>query len=214
MSGSWSTQVEQRYALRLPEDVRAWLDKQIWREPGGAEFSRPQTPEQLLDPAPEAIWAGFMLPDTLPIISNNYGDWLCLRIDADGTVAEVLHWSHCGGDWIPYGRTLAEGLLYDAALHVLYPKRASFSDPVPPDRQVFAPAEWARRLDSTVPGDAAPFLECARANRHLLRIKRRYSGCWKLRMWRNTPFGATTSWNMWRALSSLAAMPRWRKNWA
>ncbi len=143
MSGSWSQQVEQRYALRLPEDVRAWLDQQVWKDPGGAEFCRARTPEQLMEPEPGTIWAGFMMPDTLPIIGNDYGDWLCLRIAADGTLSELVHWSHCGGDWIPYGRSLAEALLYDAAVHLLYPERLHMARSDVPDDQVYRPAEWA-----------------------------------------------------------------------
>lgn len=145
MTGRWSTQLEQRYSLQLPDDVRDWLNEQIWKEVGGAEFRRAQTPEQLLDPAPGSIWAGFMLPDTLPLIGNDYGDWLCLRIAPDGTVSELIHWSHCGGDWIPYGRSLTEALLYDAAVRVLYPQRAAFVDPEPPGPHVFRLAEWACR---------------------------------------------------------------------
>ncbi len=52
MSGRWSTEIENRYSLRLADDVRAWLDEQVWQESGGAEFCRAQTPEQLLDPVP------------------------------------------------------------------------------------------------------------------------------------------------------------------
>lgn len=143
MNGLWSAQIEARYALRLSEDVRAWLDGGLWREAGGAEFCRARTPEQLLDPEPGALWAGFMLPDTLPLVGNDYGDWLCLRIATDGSVSEVLHWSHCGGDWIPFGRTLAEALLYDAAVHVIFPERPSFSGSETTPRNVFGWAHWA-----------------------------------------------------------------------
>lgn len=148
MSRCWSSQIEERYALHLADDVRAWLDDEPWREPGGAEFCHAQTPEQWLDPAPGSIWAGFMLPDTLPIIGNNYGDWLCLRIAADGTVREVVRWSHGGGDWLPCGRSLAEALLYDAAAWICHPSR----EDLPGDRDaslreedhVFRLADWAR----------------------------------------------------------------------
>ncbi|MHB8972181.1 MAG: SMI1/KNR4 family protein, partial [Pirellulaceae bacterium] len=140
MSGRWSTEIENRYSLRLSDDVRAWLDERVWEDSGGAEFCRAQTPEQLLDPPPGAIWAGFMLPDTLPIIGNDYGDWLCLRIAADGTVSELVQWSHGGGDGIPCGKTLAEGLLYDAAVRVLYPNRAAHVAAKSTDPQVFRAA--------------------------------------------------------------------------
>jgi hypothetical protein len=145
MTGRWSTKIEQRYSLQLPDDIRAWLDEEIWKDAGGAEFHRAQTPEQLIEPVPGSIWAGFMLPDTLPIVSNDYGDWLCLRIAADGSVSELVHWSHCGGDWIPCGKNLAEGLLYDAVVRVLYPHRTTFADPAPPDQHIFRLAEWAHR---------------------------------------------------------------------
>ncbi len=155
MSGIWSERVEQRYSLRLPPDVRAWLDQEVWRDAGGAEFHRAQTPDQLVDPEPGIIWGGFMLPDTLPLVGNDYGDWLCLRIAGDGSVAELLHWSHCGGDWIPYGRTLAEGLIYDAALHLLSPDRPSLSGESLPADQVFRLAQWARPWIDTASGRRA-----------------------------------------------------------
>ena len=70
MSGTWSTQLEQRFALQLPADLRAWLDEEQWQLPGGAEFCRPLKPPQLMEPEPGLIWAGFMLPDTLPLIAG------------------------------------------------------------------------------------------------------------------------------------------------
>jgi hypothetical protein len=143
MTGRWSTQIEHRYSLHLPGDVRAWLDDQVWKQPGGAEFRRAQTPEQLMDPVPGSIWAGFMLPDTLPWIGNDYGDWLCLRIAPDGHVSELVHWSHCGGDWIPYGQSLAEGLLYDAAVPVLYPQRLTYAEAEPAGPHAYRLAQWA-----------------------------------------------------------------------
>lgn len=150
MSRSWSSRIEAHYALRLPDDVRAWLDDGLWREAGGAELCHAQPPEQWLDPAPGSIWSGFMLPDTLPIISNGYGDWLCLRVAADGTVAEMVRWSHGGGDWIPCGRSLAEALLYDAAawLCQLSPVDVPPDVEAPPrDRAAaFRLADWARGM--------------------------------------------------------------------
>lgn len=143
MTGTWSQRVERHYSLVLPADVRAWLDGAMWAEPGGAEFCRARTPEQLLDPEPGELWAGFMMPDTLPLIGNDYGDWLCLRIARDGGVSELVHWSHCGGDWIPYGRSLAEGLLYDMAVRFLQPAGSHLSDPRFSDEQLFRPARWA-----------------------------------------------------------------------
>lgn len=142
MTKSWSEKLAAHYGLRLPGDLRAWLDDEVWRLAGGAEFSQPQSPDQLIDPD-GSIWGGFMLPDTLPIVGNDYGDWLCLRILADGTVGEVLHWSHGGGDWIPYGRTLSEALVYDAASRLLYNRKPEFTEPEAPPEEVFRLAQWA-----------------------------------------------------------------------
>ena len=114
MTLTWSQRVAQRYQVRLPPDVVRWFDDERWTLPGGGEFNQPLAPDQLLDPEPGLIWPGFMLPDTLPLIGNQYGDWLCLRIDAASGVGECLYWSHAGGDWLPSGRTLSESLVYDA----------------------------------------------------------------------------------------------------
>jgi len=140
MSNSWSEQVERSFHVQLSPDVAAWLDDEIWKDSGGAEFRHPQTPEQILNPEDGTIWAGFMLPDTLPLVGNDYGDWLCLRVAADGSVSEVLCWCHGGGDWIPYGRTLAEALIYDAAFTVLYPAKPEMDAPG-------GQAEMSRALD-------------------------------------------------------------------
>lgn len=78
------------------------------------QFRFPIDPTSLLAEFPNELWAGFMLPDTLPIVGNDYGDWICLRAAADNSIQEVLHWHHGGGDWIPYGRSLGEALLLDA----------------------------------------------------------------------------------------------------
>lgn len=143
MSSSWSEALESRYALRLPPDLRAWMDDELWRDAGGAEFCRPLSPEELLAPSDDWLWPGFLPPDLLPIIGNHYGDWLCLRIGPTGEVLETLYWCHGGGDWIPYGRTLAEALVYDAAFRVLYDRRPQFVEPESSPEQVFHAAEWA-----------------------------------------------------------------------
>jgi hypothetical protein len=145
MARLWSQLVSDRYQLRLPADVVTWLDQGIWQQRGGAEFHEPLTPEQLLDPAPGTIWASFMLPDTLPLICNGYGDWLCLRVTPASEIAEIIFWTHDGGDWIPFGDNLAEALVFDAAVAVLYPPRPEFDDPPPPHEQQFRYAEWGRR---------------------------------------------------------------------
>lgn len=132
MTRSWSESVSERYQLRLPGDVQDWLDDERWRVAGGGEFDQPLSPDDLLAPQPGLIWPGFMLPDTLPLIGNAYGDWLCLRVGHGGDVLECLYWSHAGGDWLPYGRTLAEALLYDACRARERRRAASSARVVPP----------------------------------------------------------------------------------
>ena len=171
MSQRWSNQVAEAFHLQLPLDLKVWFDDERWKQAGGAEFCRPQSPEQLISPEPGMIWAGFMLPDTLPLIGNQYGDWLCLRIGWDGSVREVVYWCHGGGDWIPYGNTLAEALLYDAAFHVLYDRRFSeVSAPERPPEETYRAAQWALGF---IPPQSSPTLAAfwkrpAEQNRRLL----------------------------------------------
>jgi hypothetical protein len=111
---AWSKQIEQHYRFQLPSDLVSWFDDGIWQSPGSSEFRYALAPEQFIEPPEGTIWAGFMLPDTLPLVGNQYGDWLCMRVAPEGRVSEILCWNHGGGDWIPYGQTLPEALLYDA----------------------------------------------------------------------------------------------------
>ena len=212
MSGRWSTEIENRYSLRLSDDVRAWLDEQVWHESGGAEFCRAQTPEQLLDPPPGTIWAGFMLPDTLPIIGNDYGDWLCLRIAADGTVSELVQWSHGGGDWIPYGNTLAEGLLYDAAVRVMYPHRATFAEAEPADSRSLR-GRMGSAMDGAARAVRAPLLASVTVSDAAPARRGRSWMCWPARELRSSRSAAIASSGIWTARSSRGASPPWPRNW-
>jgi hypothetical protein len=102
-----------RYHLRLAEHWQAWFDGELEniRLPGS--FRVALSAEQLLADYPQPIWPGFMLPDSLPLISNDYGDWICARVGADGNFGELIHWYHGGGDWIPLGSELAEMVVHD-----------------------------------------------------------------------------------------------------
>lgn len=106
-----AAQFAERYRLTLDRSLSAWFGRAD-DEVGTGEFSRPVPLETLLDDAPEPIWPGFMPPDLLPILGNDYGDWLCLRFGPGNVVDEVVHWYHGGGDWIPWGRTLPEALWF------------------------------------------------------------------------------------------------------
>ena len=108
-----SEQLAEAYHLRLDANWEAWFDHgtQGLLLPG--MMRQCTTAEELCAPAPSMVWPGFMLPDTLPILGNEYGDWICVRVTAESTLGELLYWYHGGGDWIPVGSTLAEAILHD-----------------------------------------------------------------------------------------------------
>ena len=112
----WSSRISGRYRLNLPADVVAWLDGELWKESSETDFGWPMEPESLLEANSSAVSGGLMLPDTLPILGNGCGDVLCLRFNPRGTVSEVVRWMHEGCDWTPYGNSLCEALLLDAAI--------------------------------------------------------------------------------------------------
>ncbi len=58
-----------------------------------------------------------MLPDTLPIVTNDYGDWWCARVNEHNEISEVTQWSHGGGDWLPIGKSMAQAALWDYVQH-------------------------------------------------------------------------------------------------
>ncbi|MDA7949874.1 MAG: SMI1/KNR4 family protein [Pirellulaceae bacterium] len=110
--------LEEHFCLELTDELREWftagppLDEKLF------EFHQKVTLEELLDLEKGVekniqIWPGFLPPDTLPLLSNGLGDWLLLRVLPSGEISEVICWRHSGGDWVPWGRTLAEALLFD-----------------------------------------------------------------------------------------------------
>ncbi len=119
----WSSAIAERYALKLSPQWNAWFDEVACERSCDGEFCEPVHPEMLLDAAPEVIWPGLMPPDLLPLVGNSIGDWLCARVAADDTIAEVIYWYHGGGDCLPYGKTIAEALVYDS-LAARFPGRA------------------------------------------------------------------------------------------
>ena len=82
------------------------------------------------------LWPALMPCHLLPLIGNGQGDFLCVRCADDGTLSEVVHWFHGGGDWIPWGRTLADAILIDA-LSSFIP--GSTRRHVPIDRTISSP---------------------------------------------------------------------------
>jgi hypothetical protein len=133
MSQKWSRQLASQFELRLPHDVVEWFDAEVWRQESVTPFGMPAWPESVAG----SIWGGQMLPDTLPILGNCGGDYLCLRIADDGTASEVIRWLHEGGLWTSYGDTLAEALVFDAAVSQME------ADPADEDEGALPFLDWA-----------------------------------------------------------------------
>lgn len=108
-----SQHIAERYHVELDDAWRRWFDRDAEQVPLAGEFREASQFGFLLDRAPTIVWPGLMLPDTLPLIGNEYGDWLCVRVDGTNRFGELVHWYHGGGDWIPVGRTVAEAVLHD-----------------------------------------------------------------------------------------------------
>ncbi len=106
--------VAERYQIVLPSMWCDWFDRDAQQLEFAGEFRTPSRVDTLLEQTPGNLWPGLMLPDTLPILGNDYGDWICVRVDATDRFGELLHWYHGGGDWIPLGPRLAEAVLHDA----------------------------------------------------------------------------------------------------
>lgn len=112
-SGPWSHQISDRYQIRLSDDLVDWFDREVWRYSSGAEYVEGVEPSVLIEAAPELIWPALMPPNLLPLIGNMAGDWLCVRVDEDSRAAEIVQWYHGGGDWISWGNSIAEAIVFD-----------------------------------------------------------------------------------------------------
>ncbi len=113
MNSVWSRAFCDRYQIEKTDWIDQWFDHACQGYQFLGEFDQPLHPKELLEPAPSVLWPGFMLPDTLPLVGNRYGDWLCLRVGPENRVTEILHWYHGGGDYLPVGESIAEALFYD-----------------------------------------------------------------------------------------------------
>lgn len=117
-----------------------------------------------------------MPPNFLPLVGNNQGDWLCLRVgltDPDGQLGsqscrdtfgdlvptDVVHWYHGGGDWLPWGDGLAEALLFDWSVRRLPSGEVRHADPAESSEETAETHAWgASPIESWMEqqlGDAA-----------------------------------------------------------
>ncbi len=151
----WSARIEDRYRCRLSPVLADWFDSETWKLVGSGEYREPVAPESLLVPAPEVIWPGLMGCDLLPLIGNTAGDWLCVRVDQNNVMSEVVQWYHGGGDWIPWGEDLAQAILFDAAIERI-PGAA---------RRHAVPAENPRPVVDAAQRRQDPLLQWARSHR-------------------------------------------------
>lgn len=125
----WAERFAGQYGVQLDATLAEWLNDEQWQRQGTGEFRAPAIPEELLQDCPPSIWPGLMPPDALPILGNEYGDWLCLRFGADNQVREIIHWYHGGGDWIPWGRTLPEAIAFQMIRDHLPGRHYRHADP-------------------------------------------------------------------------------------
>ena len=119
-SSSWSKQIAERYRCDLTPDLADWFDSEIWQETLAGEFLRPVPPSVLLQPDPEVIWPGLMVPDLIPLIGNDSGDWLGVRLTEGNQTGQIVYWYHGGGDWLPWGETLSEAVLFNTYSSTTY----------------------------------------------------------------------------------------------
>jgi hypothetical protein len=134
MSDTWSSRIGGRYECHLSPDLAAWFDEGIWRHSGRGEFRQSISPTALLGDHPDEIWPGMMGSDCLPILSNTAGDWFCVRIDGHNQAAQIIHWYHGGGDWIPWGDQLAQAIAFDAVAHRFPSHHQRHATPAEPTR--------------------------------------------------------------------------------
>ncbi len=147
-AGPWSDRIASRYGCELSSDLADWFDSEVWKQSGHGEFREPVDADTLLSEAPDVIWPGLMPCDMLPILGNSAGDWLCVRIDQHNRASEIVQWYHGGGDWLPWGRSIADAILFD-----------SLSERLPsPARRHALPAESPRPAN---PDDDDPILSWA-----------------------------------------------------
>ncbi|MCB9849631.1 MAG: SMI1/KNR4 family protein [Phycisphaerales bacterium] len=152
MSAPWSERFERDLSVRLSADLVEWFDRCLFESQDPiqlGEFAIPTIPDCVFDLSSSTIWAGLMLPDTIPVLENGCGDVVAMRIGKDGTVTEFIAWSHETCCWLPYGRSLPEAILSDLAKTRLEISPDEYTDEASIDRPVEVWAlEYVRRATS------------------------------------------------------------------
>jgi hypothetical protein len=97
--------------LHLSPDLQEWFDGGQHKLLGSQMFNDRLDPEEVL--LGKHIWGGQMPPDTLPVVGNGAGDYLCAKFTAGGELAEIVAWHHEGSHWDHYGSSLSQALTFD-----------------------------------------------------------------------------------------------------
>jgi hypothetical protein len=103
-------EIIQAFHLKLSVDDARWFDGG-WRDFNDewSMFNEALDPREVLGGGVN-VWGGMMLPDTVPILANGCGDYLCARFRHDGTLVEIVEWNHEETDWKHYGYSIREAL--------------------------------------------------------------------------------------------------------
>lgn len=135
----WSERISERYQCVLAPDLADWLDREIWKRNGTGEFRLTIPADGLLSDAPDEIWPGLMPCDLLPILGDSDGNWVCVRADANNQMGEMVQWFHGGGDWMPWGKRLADAIVFEAVVERLPGPRRRLAIPAENPKQYFDP---------------------------------------------------------------------------
>jgi len=113
-NSNWQKRLQEKFNIQLSLDLINWFDNDMWQNISHGIFVEFVSPETLIDSSSNIIAGGLHLPDTLPIAGNGCGDDLLIRFATDGSIKEIIQWSHEGGSWIPWGKSFSEALLFDS----------------------------------------------------------------------------------------------------
>ncbi len=102
-----------RFNFQLSPTDKIWFEGG-WRDFDGSSslYNQPLDPDEILEHA-KGVWGGMMLPDTIPLLANGAGDYLCARFTNEGTLSEIIEWLHEGAGWRHYGYSINQAIALD-----------------------------------------------------------------------------------------------------
>jgi hypothetical protein len=131
------------FHLKLRPDDQLWFEA-AWKDFDGEKcmFNEALDLHEVLSFG-KYVWGGQMLPDTIPILANGCGDYLCARFGFDGTLSEIIEWQHEGSNWRHYGYSICEALALNRWEYRLIEENNSENFPSPAGLSPVAAAEAA-----------------------------------------------------------------------